>query len=69
LRLRRFDTARAYDNEKRWAGLRIGIEGEKFFVTKVHFDNLGKSKFCINARQSDAPKRSPISCHSLAAAG
>jgi 2,5-diketo-D-gluconate reductase B len=52
---RHIDTAQAYDNEKavgegvRSSGLK---RGEIFLVTKVHFDNLSKSKFLPSVRAS-----------------
>jgi 2,5-diketo-D-gluconate reductase B len=52
---RHIDTAQAYDNEKAVGeGLRAsGLKrGDIFLVTKVHFDNLNKSKFLPSVRAS-----------------
>jgi 2,5-diketo-D-gluconate reductase B len=52
---RHIDTAQAYDNEKAVGeGLRAsGLRREEIFlVTKVHFDNLAKSKFLPSVRAS-----------------
>ena len=52
---RHIDTAQAYDNEKAVGeGLRAsGLKREDIFlVTKVHFDNLAKSKFLPSVRAS-----------------
>lgn len=52
---RHIDTAQAYDNEKAVGeGLRAsGLKREEIFlVTKVHFDNLGKSKFLPSVHAS-----------------
>jgi 2,5-diketo-D-gluconate reductase B len=52
---RHIDTAQAYDNEKAVGeGLRAsGLKREDvFLVTKVHFDNLNKSKFLPSVRAS-----------------
>jgi 2,5-diketo-D-gluconate reductase B len=52
---RHIDTAQAYDNEKAVGeGLRASSlrREEIFLVTKVHFDNLNKSKFLPSVRGS-----------------
>ena len=52
---RHIDTAQAYDNEKAVGeGVRAsGLKREDvFLVTKVHFDNLAKSKFLPSVRAS-----------------
>lgn len=52
---RHIDTAQAYDNEKAVGeGIRTSGKNREdvFLVTKVHFDNLGKTKFLPSVRTS-----------------